>query len=108
MANSALAPAAAPAAATPVSRGLGWVGGLLLVAFLIGFPHVVTSTYYVHLLVVIAIYAILILGLDIVVGYTGQVSLGHAGLFGIGSYAAAALFLHFKIGIWLGLVAGIA
>ncbi len=107
MANSALAPAAAPAAATPVSRGLGWVGGLLLVAFLIGFPHVVTSTYYVHLLVVIAIYAILILGLDIVVGYTGQVSLGHAGLFGIGSYAAAALFLHFKIGIWLGLVAGI-
>ena len=107
MANTALAPAAGPATAAPVSRGLGWVGGLLLVAFLAGFPHVITSTYYVHLLIVIAIYAILILGLDIVVGYTGQVSLGHAGLFGIGAYAAAALFFHFKIGIWLGLVAGI-
>ncbi|MET0366973.1 MAG: branched-chain amino acid ABC transporter ATP-binding protein/permease [Methylobacterium sp.] len=107
MANTALAPAAEPAATPSLSRGIGWVGGLLLVAFLAGFPHVVTSTYYVHLMIVIAIYAILILGLDIVVGYTGQVSLGHAGLFGIGAYAAAALFFHFKIGIWLGLVAGI-
>ena len=66
----------------------------------------VTSTYYIHLLMVIAIYAILILGLDIVVGYTGQVSLGHAGLFGVGAYAAAVLFLHFKLGIWWGLLAG--
>ncbi|WP_449411475.1 branched-chain amino acid ABC transporter ATP-binding protein/permease [Methylobacterium komagatae] len=107
MANTALAPAAEPAATPSLNRGIGWVGGLLLVAFLAAFPHVVTSTYYVHLLIVIAIYAILILGLDIVVGYTGQVSLGHAGLFGIGAYAAAALFFHFKIGIWLGLVAGI-
>ncbi|MCJ2015040.1 ABC transporter permease subunit [Methylobacterium sp. J-076] len=107
MANTALAPATTPSAPASVSRGLGWVGGLLLVAFLAAFPHVITSTYYVHLMIVIAIYAILILGLDIVVGYTGQVSLGHAGLFGIGAYAAAALFFHFKIGIWLGLVAGI-
>ena len=107
MANTALAPAAEPSASAPASRSLGWVGGLVLVAFLAAFPHVITSTYYVHLLILIAIYAILILGLDIVVGYTGQVSLGHAGLFGIGAYAAAALFFHFKIGIWLGLVAGI-
>ena len=37
------------------------------------------------------IYAILLFGLDIVVGYTGQVSLGHAGLFGIGAYSAGVL-----------------
>ena len=39
------------------------------------------------------IYAILLFGLDIVVGYTGQVSLGHAGLFGIGAYTAGVLFI---------------
>jgi branched-chain amino acid transport system permease protein len=40
----------------------------------------------------ILIYAILLFGLDIVVGYTGQVSLGHAGLFGIGAYTVGVLF----------------
>ena len=43
------------------------------------------------------IYAILLFGLDIVVGYTGQVSLGHAGLFGVGAYTAGVLF--FKLGM---------
>jgi ABC-type branched-subunit amino acid transport system ATPase component/ABC-type branched-subunit amino acid transport system permease subunit len=42
------------------------------------------------------IYAILLFGLDIVVGYTGQVSLGHAGLFGIGAYTAGVFV--FKLG----------
>src|SRR6201996_2807252 len=43
------------------------------------------------------IYAILLFGLDIVVGYTGQVSLGHAGLFGVGAYTAGVLFM--KLGM---------
>ncbi|MBY0260470.1 branched-chain amino acid ABC transporter ATP-binding protein/permease [Methylobacterium sp.] len=108
MAQSTLAPAATPAAAPRLGRHVGLLGAILLVVFLAAFPHVVTSSYYIHLLVVIAIYAILILGLDIVVGYTGQVSLGHAGLFGIGAYSAAVLFLHFKLGLWSGLIAGTA
>ncbi len=43
------------------------------------------------------IYAILLFGLDIVVGYTGQVSLGHAGLFGVGAYTAGVLVI--KLGM---------
>ena len=61
------------------------------------FPVLVPNPYYVHLVETILIYAILLFGLDIVVGYTGQVSLGHAGLFGVGSYTAGALF--FKLGM---------
>ncbi len=61
------------------------------------FPVLVPNPYYVHLVETILIYAILLFGLDIVVGYTGQVSLGHAGLFGVGSYTAGALF--FKLGV---------
>ena len=61
------------------------------------FPTVVPNPYYIHLVETILIYAILLFGLDIVVGYTGQVSLGHAGLFGVGSYTAGALF--FKLGV---------
>ena len=66
-------------------------------AALVLFPVLVPNPYYIHLVETILIYAILLFGLDIVVGYTGQVSLGHAGLFGVGSYTAGALF--FKLGV---------
>lgn len=61
------------------------------------FPMLVPNPYYIHLAETILIYAILLFGLDIVVGYTGQVSLGHAALFGIGSYTAGVLYL--KLGV---------
>lgn len=61
------------------------------------FPLINHNPYYVHLAETILIYAILLFGLDIVVGYTGQVSLGHAGLFGIGSYTTGVLV--FKLGV---------
>jgi branched-chain amino acid transport system permease protein len=70
---------------------------LLGIAALAALPLVVTNPYYLHLAETILIYAILLFGLDIVVGYTGQVSLGHAGLFGIGSYTAGVLY--FKLGL---------
>jgi branched-chain amino acid transport system permease protein len=73
------------------------------IAVLAAFPMVVNNPYYIHLAETILIYAILLFGLDIVVGYTGQVSLGHAGLFGIGSYTAGVLYL--KLGLPFVLVA---
>ena len=68
------------------------IAALAGLAFLAAFPVAVANPYYIHLVETIMIYAILLFGLDIVVGYTGQVSLGHAGLFGIGSYVAGVLF----------------
>ncbi|ABE29281.1 branched-chain amino acid transport system / permease component family protein [Paraburkholderia xenovorans LB400] len=69
---------------------------LALIALAV-FPVLSGNPYYIHLLETIMIYAILLFGLDIVVGYTGQVSLGHAGLFGVGAYTAGVLF--FKLGM---------
>ena len=71
------------------------------------FPIVVDNPYYIHLLETIMIYAILLFGLDIVVGYTGQVSLGHAGLFGIGAYAAGVLVLKLGAPFWVTVPAAI-
>jgi branched-chain amino acid transport system permease protein len=62
-------------------------------ALLAAVPLMTSNSYYIHMVGTIMIYAILLFGLDIVVGYTGQVSLGHAGLFGIGSYTAGVLFM---------------
>src|SRR5450631_4191432 len=67
----------------------------LIIAALL--PTLWPNPYYIHLMVVIGIYAILLLGLDIVVGYVGEVSLGHAALFGIGAYTAGVL--NFQLGV---------
>ncbi|WP_339935888.1 branched-chain amino acid ABC transporter ATP-binding protein/permease [Undibacterium luofuense] len=80
-----------------------WFGviGILLV------PAFVHNPYYLHLIETILIYAILLFGLDIVVGYTGQVSLGHAGLFGIGSYTTGVLLLKLGLPFYLTIPASI-
>ena len=70
-------------------------------ALLAAVPLATSNAYYVHMVGTIMIYAILLYGLDIVVGYTGQVSLGHAGLFGVGSYTAGVLFMKLGAPLWL-------
>jgi ABC-type branched-subunit amino acid transport system ATPase component/ABC-type branched-subunit amino acid transport system permease subunit len=84
---------------------------LLALACLVGlavFPIIVPNPYYIHLVETILIYAILLFGLDIVVGYTGQVSLGHAGLFGVGSYTVGVLFFKLGMSFFIAVPAAIA
>lgn len=73
---------------------------LIAIAALFSLPLFIHNPYYIHLVETILIYTILLYGLDIVVGYVGQVSLGHAALFGIGSYTAGVLYFHFGWTIW--------
>jgi branched-chain amino acid transport system permease protein len=82
--------------------------GLLAIVLVGALPLAVHNPYYIHLVETIMIYAIVLFGLDIVVGYTGQVSLGHAGLFGIGSYTAGVLVMKLAAPLWLTLPAAIA
>ena len=79
---------------------------LVGIAALIVLPFLVTSPFYLHLLITIAIYGIVALGLDIVFGYTGEVSIGHAALFGVGAYAAGVLSWQLGLGFWPALVLG--
>lgn len=103
-------------AQTSTARRAGDLGGLGVtaklaaivgIAALFGFPMAIGNPYYIHMIETIMIYAILLFGLDIVVGYTGQVSLGHAGLFGIGAYVAGVFFAKLGLSLWLALPAAI-
>jgi len=80
---------------------------VLGVAALLLFPLGVGNPYYIHLVETIMIYAIVLFGLDIVVGYTGQVSLGHAGLFGVGAYTAGVLVMKVGTPLLVTLIASI-
>ena len=77
------------------------------IALLLLFPVGIDNPYYIHLLETIMIYAIVLFGLDIVVGYTGQVSLGHAGLFGLGAYTAGVLVFKLAAPFWITVPAAI-
>ncbi len=57
------------------------------------------TAYYLTQLTMAAYYALLVIGLCLLMGYAGQISLGHAGFFGIGGYISAALTTHNLAGV---------
>src|SRR4051812_25431330 len=65
-----------------------------LAAAALALPLLHPSGYVITVLSLIGIYAVALKGLDFVTGYTGEVSVGHAALFGVGAYAAGWMNLH--------------
>ena len=81
-------------------------GGAVLAALaLLTLPFWLTSPYYVHVTIMAGIFTILALSLNLLLGYTGQLSLGHAAFFGIGAYTSALLALKLEWPFWIGLPA---
>src|SRR5512141_723094 len=62
---------------------------------------VITNSYYLQLLTFIGIYTILGLGLNMLMGYAGQISLGHAAFYGLGAYTTGILSVHYRWSPWL-------
>src|SRR6202045_2039845 len=67
------------------------IAGVVAILALAAAPYAIKEIYYVNIASQILLYAIFALGLSVLVGYAGLVSLGHAGLFGVAAYAAAYL-----------------
>jgi branched-chain amino acid transport system permease protein len=55
------------------------------------------GAYILHVLIIMAIYTILTLSLNLIIGFSGQVSLGHAAFYGIGAYVSSLLVVNFSI-----------
>ncbi|MGH7322342.1 MAG: branched-chain amino acid ABC transporter permease [Candidatus Rokuibacteriota bacterium] len=82
--------------------GLGALAMLLFSA-----PAWVWNPYYLHILIMAGIFAILALSLNLLLGFTGQLSLGHAAFFGIGAYASALVTLRQQWPAGAGFVAAV-
>ena len=72
-----------------------FLGLYIVVAILILIPFVAPNNFYLDLAIRMAINAVIVLGLNLLIGFAGQISLGHAGFLGIGAYASAILPTHF-------------
>ncbi len=71
-------------------------------------PLVVPNEYYLEILTQAYVFAISACGLNVILGFAGQLSLAHAGFFGIGAYTVALLATKAGVTFWAGVPAGIA
>jgi len=76
-----------------------WAGTAALIAVAVVLPFTL-SNYHVFQLTQVMIYAIAVLGLNILTGYNGQISLGHGGFFAAGAYTAAILMHRYGVPYW--------
>jgi branched-chain amino acid transport system permease protein len=76
-----------------------WIGTLALVGLAAILPFGL-SNYHVFELTMVMIYAIAVLGLNMLTGYNGQISLGHGGFFAAGAYTAAILMHRYGVPYW--------
>ena len=79
---------------------------ILVAALVIVLPLFFPSGYYYRIGALVFIFALAVVGLNLLMGFAGQVSLGHAGFLGIGAYAVAIGPVHFGVPSWLCLFAG--
>ncbi|MCW5680322.1 MAG: branched-chain amino acid ABC transporter permease [Xanthobacteraceae bacterium] len=89
-----------------VSRG-ALLALALVFAVLLAAPYIVNS-YLISILITILFYAYVGQAWNIMMGFAGQLSLGHALYVGLGSYASAALYVKFGVTPWLGLWLSVA
>jgi branched-chain amino acid transport system permease protein len=71
-------------------------------------PLALPTTFYMRIAALVFIFALAVIGLNLLMGFAGQVSLGHAGFFGIGAYAVAVLPTHLGVPSWAALIFGAA
>ena len=79
---------------------------------LVIFPLVVMNVraigHYLDIMIFVGIYCLINMGLSLLMGYAGQISLGHAAFFGLGAYTSGILCAKFSLSPWLAMAAGVA
>lgn len=86
-------------------RTLAWIGALAGGLFFLILPRFVGG-YFLHLLTMIFFFTYLGSAWNILGGYAGQFSFGHAAFFGIGAFTSTILQIHFGINPWIGMFLG--
>jgi branched-chain amino acid transport system permease protein len=84
----------------------GWVLAVALLAVLVIAPRF-ANDYLLTILILILYFAYAGQAWNIMMGFAGQLSLGHAIYVGLGAYTSAALYVHFGVAPWLGMLVAV-
>ena len=85
--------------ARPAGLRASWAIGILVLLAAV-LPTVFANGYHLFQLTMVVVYAIAILGLALLVGFNGQISLGHGAFYAIGAYTTAILMTNFDVPYW--------
>jgi len=85
-------------------RKVNWYGFLVFVLLVLIMPWLGLSSFIISQATFAGIYAIVVIGLGLLMGYAGQISLGQAAFYGIGAYTTAILSTTYGLSPWLGLL----
>jgi branched-chain amino acid transport system ATP-binding protein/branched-chain amino acid transport system permease protein len=77
------------------------LGVAVTLAVIAALPYVFPTAYFTHLFTTIAYSTIVVLGLNVLIGFSGQISLGHAGFYGVGAYTTALLSAQAGWPLWI-------
>ena len=86
---------------------MAWMGWGLLAAAVAILPAFTANTYYLYVATSVGLLTVVTAGLNVLVGFSGQISLGHAGFYAIGAYTAALLTVRAGWSPWLAVLAAI-
>ncbi len=95
-----------------LSSKIGVIAWVVVISVVVLLPYVGVERYTLQILTLAGIYAIVALGMNLLLGNAGQISLGQAAFFGIGAYTTAQLMVKYHLSFWLvmplgGLLAGL-
>jgi branched-chain amino acid transport system permease protein len=78
----------------------------LILAGLVLVPLFLNNPYFLHMIIMVFIWVCLGQSWNLLGGFTGQVSFGHAAFYGVGAYAGGLLAFHFDASTWYGMILG--
>jgi branched-chain amino acid transport system permease protein len=104
MSDATVSSDAAARRSSLLSRRMGLLLAVVAIAVL---PLIFNDTYWRTNLTICAINVLLALGLDFILGYTGQLNLGHSAFYGLGAYVSTLLIVKLGVPFWAAFVAGV-
>jgi branched-chain amino acid transport system permease protein len=87
---------------------VGWKGITAFSVFIMVLPFILSSSFFVTKATFAGIYTIIAVGLGLLMGFAGQISLGQAAFYGVGAYSTAVLTTTYGINPWISLIISIA
>ena len=87
--------------------GVNATQAILFFALLLAVPYALPNEYYLSICILGSLNAVIAVGLNLLMGYAGQVSLGHAAFYGLGAYATAIATTRFGLPIPAGMAIGV-